>query len=189
MWAVSCWGLPMPALFPCLDIASCCIFFACCMVHVASHGSVFFFLKDELLHWATRHPPEGIKERRRAWPCFACVWLHTSFAPQWASFPHQYTRTLCFSPYIGPHYDPVLVRMKSQCACTSSSGWGVALALFCWFNGAWFGQVAMLSVFFFTETCATQPDWLMTCAPLYGHKKRDSTLKHRIFREIIKRIS
>jgi hypothetical protein len=25
-----------------------------------------FFLMDELLHWATRHPPEGIKERRRA---------------------------------------------------------------------------------------------------------------------------
>jgi hypothetical protein len=24
---------------------------------------------------------------------------------------------------------------------------GVALALLCWFNGAWFGQVAMLSVF------------------------------------------
>jgi hypothetical protein len=52
-----------------------------------------------------------------------------------------------FSPYIGPHCDPVLVRMKSQCACTSSSGGGGAVALFCWFNGAWFGQVAMLSVF------------------------------------------
>ena len=35
-----------------------------------------------------------------------------------------------FSPYIGPHYDPVLVRMKSHCVCTSSCGWGVALALF-----------------------------------------------------------
>jgi hypothetical protein len=34
-----------------------------------------------------------------------------------------------FSPYIGPHCDPVLIRMKSQSACTSSSGWGVALAL------------------------------------------------------------
>jgi hypothetical protein len=64
-----------------------------------------------------------------SWQCCACVWLHTSFAPQWASF-HQYTRTLCFSPYIGPHYDPVLVRMKNHCVCTSSCGWGVALALF-----------------------------------------------------------
>jgi hypothetical protein len=26
-----------------------------------------FFWMDELLHWATTHPPEGIKERRRAW--------------------------------------------------------------------------------------------------------------------------
>jgi hypothetical protein len=29
--------------------------------------SLFFFLMDELLHWATRHPPGGIKERRKAW--------------------------------------------------------------------------------------------------------------------------
>jgi hypothetical protein len=106
----SCWGMLMPALF-------------------------FFFLKECLPFFHVSALHHGASILPVAW----CMWhlmavfcmclVAYFFAPQWASF-NQYTRALCFSPYIGPHYDPVLVRMKSHCVCTSSCGWGVALALF-----------------------------------------------------------
>jgi hypothetical protein len=97
------------------------------MIAVGACSCLPFFHVSALRHGASILPVACCVWHLMAVFCMCLVAYF--FAPQWASF-HQYTRTRCFSPYIGPHCDPVLARMKSHCVYTSSCGWGVALALF-----------------------------------------------------------
>jgi hypothetical protein len=102
-------------------------FVECAMIAVGACSCLPFFHVSALRHGASILPVACCVWHLMAVFCMCLVAYF--FAPQWASF-HQYTRTRCFSPYIGPHCDPVLARMKSHCVYTSSCGWGVALALF-----------------------------------------------------------